>query len=60
MTDLLDIILINLTEAGREEEFGNGYLYIKVQKKMTKSILVDYRICLFDKSKQETVQSLRQ
>ena len=60
VTDLLNIIAINLTEAGREEELGNEYLYIKVQKKMTESMLADYRRWLFDKSKPETVQSSRQ
>ena len=60
LTDLLDVIVIKLAEAGREEDLGNGCLYIKVQKKMTASMLADYRRWLFDKSKPETVQSLRQ
>ena len=60
LTDLLDINVINLTEAGREEELRNGSLHIKVQKKMTGSMLADYRRWLFDKSKLETFQSLRQ
>ena len=60
VTDLLNIIVINLTEAGREEELGNEYLCIQVQKKMTESMLADYRRWLFDKSKPETVQSSRQ
>ena len=33
LTDLFDIIVINLTEA-EKEELGNGCLYIAVQKKM--------------------------
>ena len=60
LTDLLANIVINLTEVGKEKELGNGCLYIKVQKKMTESILADCRRWLFDKSKPETVQSLRQ
>ena len=60
MTDLWDIISLNLTEAGKEEELGNGCLYIKVQKKITETMLADYRRWLFDKTKLETVQSLRQ
>ena len=59
LPDLLDIIAINLTEAGREEKLGNECLYIKVQKKMTKSMVADYRRWLLDKSKPETVQLLR-
>ena len=42
LTDLLDNIVINLTEVGGEE-LGNECLYIKVQKKMTESMLADYR-----------------
>ena len=60
LADLLGIIVINLTEGGREEELGNGCLYIKVQKKMTESMLADYRRWLSDKNTPETVQSLRQ
>ena len=60
LTDLLANIVTNLTEVGKEKELGNGCLYIKVQKKMTESILADCRRWLFDKSKLETVQSLRQ
>ena len=42
LTDLLNNIVINLTEVGGEE-LGNECLYIKVQKKMTESMLADYR-----------------
>ena len=42
LTDLLDNIVINLTEVGGEE-LANECLYIKVQKKMTESMLADYR-----------------
>lgn len=30
LVDLLDVIVINLKEVGRKEEFGNGFLYMKV------------------------------
>jgi len=33
LADLLDVIVINLKEARRKEELGNGSLYMKVQKK---------------------------
>ena len=55
----MDNIVINLKEVGGEE-LGNECLYIKVQKKITESMLADYRRWLFDKSKLEAVQSLRQ
>ena len=35
LADLLDVIVINLKEAGRHEELGHGSLYIKTQMKMT-------------------------
>ena len=35
LADLLDVIVINLKEAGRHEELGHGSLYIKIQMKMT-------------------------
>ena len=60
LSDLLDVIVLNLTEAGREEELGNERLYTKVQKKMGESVLADYRRWLFNKHKLETVQSMRQ
>ena len=47
LSDLLDVIVLNLTEAGREEELGNECLYTKVQKKMGESVLADYRRWLF-------------
>ena len=31
--DLLDIAVVNLKEAGRQDELGNGSLYVKLQKK---------------------------
>ena len=40
--DLLDIAVINLKEAGRSAELGDGSLYLKLQKKMTESMLTRY------------------
>lgn len=42
LADLLDVIDIDMKEAGRREELGNGSLYIKVQKKMTGPMLANY------------------
>ena len=39
LADLLDMTVINLKEAGRQEELGHGTLYLKIQKKMTESML---------------------
>ena len=40
--DLLDIAVVNLKEAGRSSELGDGSLYLKLQKKMTESMLTRY------------------
>ena len=60
LADLLDVIVINLKEAGRREEFGNGSLYIKVQKKMTGPMLTSYNRWVFEQKKTECVESLRE
>ena len=41
--DILDIAVVNLKEARRYEELGNGSLYAKLQKKMTEQMLAQYR-----------------
>ena len=58
--DLLDVLVINLKEAGRGEELGNGSLYIKVQKKLTGVILDNYNCWVFVHSKSECVKTLCQ
>ncbi|XP_070547931.1 uncharacterized protein [Ptychodera flava] len=58
--DLLDITVINLKEAGRDDELGQGSLYIKLQKKMTKTMLSQYHRWLFEKEKIESVEVLRE
>ena len=40
--DLLNIVIINLKEAGRSAELGDGSLYLKLQKKMTEPMLTGY------------------
>lgn len=42
LADLLDVIVINLKEAGRHEELGHGSYDIKIQKKMTELMLANY------------------
>ena len=60
LADLLDVVVVNLREAGRSEELGNGSLYIKVQKKMTESMLTNYHRWMFEKYKPESLESLRE
>ena len=57
--DLLDIAYINLKEAKRYEELGNGSLYTKLQKKMTEQMLTAYHKWVFENSKCECVDTLR-
>ena len=40
--DLLEIVVVNLKEAGRLEELGDDSLHIKLQKKITESMLAQY------------------
>ena len=60
LADLLDVIVINLKEAGRKEELGNGSLYMKVQKKMTSTMLANYNRWVFEQKKVECVKTLRE
>ena len=60
LADLLDMIIINLTEAGRKEELGNGSLHMKVQKKMTSIMLANYNRWVFEHKKVECVETLHE
>ena len=40
--DLLDVLVVNLMEAGLHEELGNGSLYIKLLKKLPETLLTQY------------------
>ena len=40
--DLFNIVVVNLKDAGRLEELGDGSLCVKLQKKITKSMLAQY------------------
>ena len=60
LADLLDVIVINLKEAGRHEELGHGSLYIKIQKKMTELMLSNYNRWLFEHKKPECREKLQE
>ena len=60
LADLLDVININMKEAGRHEELGNGTLYVKVQKKLTEAMLTNYYRWVSDSQKIDAVGSLRE
>jgi len=58
--DILDIAVINLKEARRYEELGNRSLYAKLQKKMTEQMLAQYHRRVYERSKPECVETLRE
>ena len=58
--DVLDITIINLMEARRYDELGNGSMYIKLQKKIRQILLSQYHRWLYEKDKVESVQTLRE
>ena len=57
--DLLDIAVINLKEAKREEELGNGTFYRKLQRKLPERLLTQYQRWIFENKNTESVESLR-
>ena len=58
--DLLNVAVINLKEAGRSAELGDGSLYLKLQKKMTEGMLPRYHRWVFENLKVESVETLRE
>ena len=57
--DLLDIAIINLQEAGQCQEFVDGSLYNKLQRKLPEAMLAQYRRYIFENSKPKSVYTLR-
>ena len=58
--DLLEIALINLKEAGQDQELGDGSLYTKLQRKLSESMLARYHRWVFENNVTESVIALRQ
>jgi hypothetical protein len=58
--DLLDIAVINLKEAEREEDLSDGVLYFRLQKKMPEMMLTRYHRWIFESGEYESVETLRQ
>ena len=54
--DLLDIALVNLKEANRLGELGDGLLYMKLQKKLPAKMLTNYHRWVFENHKEESVR----
>jgi hypothetical protein len=58
--DLLDVAVVNLKEAGRIEELGNGSLYLKLQRKLPEIMLTRYHRWVFEGKRIESVELLRE
>ena len=56
--ELLDVAVINLKEAGRYQELGNGVLYKVLLRKLTESLLTQYQRWVFENNKTESVEAL--
>ena len=57
--DLLDIAIINLQEAGQDHELGDGLLYTKLQRKLSKPMLAQYYRWVFETGATESVSALQ-
>ena len=60
LAELLDAIVVNLTDAGQEAELGSGSLYITIQRKLGKNLLAKYKQWLSDNYRDGNVQTLRE
>ena len=58
--DLLDVAVVNLKEAGRDDELGNGSLYLKLQRKIPEIMLCQYHRWVFENNKNHSVEVLRE
>ena len=58
--ELLDVIVVNLTDANQEAELGSGSLYITLQRKFNKTLLAKYKQWVCDNHRTESVKTLRE
>ena len=57
--DLLDLTVINLKEAGEDQDLGDGSLYIQLQRKLPQSLLARYHRWLFENNVVASVIALK-
>ena len=57
--DLLEIAIMNLKETGYHNELGNGFLYGKLQTKLTEIMLAKYHRWVFETKTPESVVALK-
>ena len=56
--DLLDVAVINLKGAGRQDELGNGSFFSKLLTKMTEPMVANYQRWLFERQNSQNVETL--
>ena len=59
ISDRLDIAFINLNEADKKEELGDGSLYITLKRKMPKYMLTRFHRWGFESGEEENGKALR-
>ena len=57
--DLLELMIINLTESGEDRDLGDGSFYIQLQRKLPQSLLARYHRWLFENDITESVEALK-
>ena len=60
LAELLDAIVVNLTDAGQQAELGSGSLYTTIQRKLSKNLLAKYKQWFSDNYRDGNVQTLRE
>ena len=58
LADLLDVAVVNLKDAGRSSELGNGIFYARLLTKLSKSMLAQYQRWLYEHRAPEQVEPL--
>lgn len=58
--ELLDAVVVNLTDANQEAELGSGSLYISLQRKFNKILLTKYKQWVCDNHRTEDLKTLRE
>ena len=58
--ELVDVIVVNLTDANQEAELGSGLLFITLQRKFNKTLLAKYKQWVCDNQRNESVKTLRE
>ena len=57
--DLIDILVVKLVDAGRDEELGNGSLYVKLLRKLPEAMLTQYNRWIYENRRRKCVETLK-